>query len=287
MKNKAVVREFLDFKKKSCTNETIANIRATLSEFLNYLSSKDSLLISRIERYKYLEMLMRRNQYTTVYVKYHLVNNFYCYCVSRNLLTENPFERMDWVPKKHISSDILYEPELFKFFDYLDLKPVLYFPERFLLEMFIATMGKTKEILNLKMNRVFFEEDNLFFTTYGNHYFLGNAFIRERWYDYINYRNHRLFEANEKHNYVLVTDQGKRATSYSVKRVFDKVSESYNIVLTPLKLRRSLIVYLLNQGIDLRVLQLMVGHDHVQSVSSYEKLTIKRKQQVIRDYLPR
>ncbi|MDN6630644.1 MAG: tyrosine-type recombinase/integrase [Staphylococcus equorum] len=96
-----------------------------------------------------------------------------------------------------------------------------------------------------------------------------------------------MFEANENHNYLLITEQGKRATNYSVSKVFDKVSKNYNVSLTPLKLRRSLIILLLNRGVDLRVLQLMIGHNCVQSLQCYESLEFERLQQVIHDYLPR
>lgn len=287
MKNKAILEKYLTFKKQTCQQSTINNIRVTLNHFLLYLPEEDSLKLSKKESMYYLEQLHRRVSSRTFYKKVNRVKDFYNFCIAYGYASENPFETVSLNYQRKPSFDILFDKDLVYFLECVDEDQKLLFPDRFLLEMFIATIGQVKEILNLRVHRVIYEEGRLFFITLGQQIKMSNEYIQQHWEDYLSYRDHRLFEGNQSHDYLLVTEEGRRMSSYHVNQVFGDVSDRYHLSLTPSKLRRSLIAYLLNEGVDYRALQVLVGHKNVQSTKLYDRFDIAKKKETIDKFLIR
>lgn len=204
MKNKIILEEYLTYKRQTCQQSTIMSLRSTLKKYFLYLPEEDSLEIPWNERRLYLENLNKRVSRRTLYQEIHWVADFYRYCTLYGFASTNPFEFSQPKYRYTPSFDIFFEPDLLYLLDSVSQDKQLFFPDRFLLELFIATMGKVKEILNLKVHRVLFKDGQLFFHVYGDQYLMSNSWIQEHWEDYLNYREHRMFEGNESHSYLLV-----------------------------------------------------------------------------------
>lgn len=287
MKNKVILEEYLTFKRQTCQQSTIRYMRSVLKEYFKYLPEDDSLEGSAKKRMVYLDKMVEKLSQKSFVTKVHQIKDFYSYCVRYGFAKEKPFEHFHPKVTYKPSFDILFEPELMEFFECIDHDKRLSFPDRFLLELFIATMGQVNEVLNFKIHRVLFKDGCLFFHLFGDQYLMSNSWIQEHWEDYLNYREHRMFEGNESHNYLLVNDVGKPLPTYGVSKIFNEVGERYNIHITPSKLRRSLIAYLVDNGVDYRDLQVLVGHKYVRSTMLYKRFRIKEKRETIERYLER
>jgi site-specific recombinase XerD len=206
MKNKVVLDECLAYKRQICQQSTIKEMRSALKKYFLYLPEEDSLEISAKERRIHLDKMAQSLSPPYFARTVRQVKDFYAYCTLYGLAKNNPFERFNPQFYYEPSLDILFEPELMAFFDCIDHDNRLSFPKRFLLELFIATMGQVKEILNFKVHRVLFDEGRLFFHLHGNQYLMSNSWIQEHREDYLQYRDHRMFEGNERHMFVLVND---------------------------------------------------------------------------------
>lgn len=285
MKNKMILEEYLALKCQTCQQSTIDSIRSTINQFLQYLPDEDSLELSKKERRYYLEKLYYKVSAATFYNKVNQIRDFYSFCVLHTYVSVNPFETISIKYQYKPSFDILYGEELLYFLDCVDKDRKLLFPDCFLLQMFIATLGRVKEILDLRVHRVLFEEGRLFFITLEQQFMMSNGYIQKHWEDYLSYRDYRLFEGNQSHDYLLVTEEGRRMSSYHVNRVFEDVSDRYRLSLTPSKLRRSLIAYLMDEGVDYRTLQALVRHKNVHSIAVYDRFKFKEKKETIERYL--
>ena len=92
---------------------------------------------------------------------------------------------------------------------------------------------------------------------------------KERIEEYLKNERPRVFEHDER---LFLNHQGKSLTSRSVQRIIHMFSTflQFERPITPHKIRHSFATHLLSQGVDLRIVQELLGH---QSLTSTEKYT--------------
>lgn len=201
MKNSTLINYYLINQRKRKLSKTTINFKkGILLEFNSYLSSKEDLIIPKKEQYDYLESMWHKNSKSTVYKKTNTISNFLDFYVYRNIIKENPFAYTNIRYHRQPSKDILYEEELLAFLAKIDDDKNLMFPDRYLLNMFIATVARTNEILSLKINNKTNLENKTiyFYSSRDKRFLIGNNYLYEQYYSYYDFRKSKMESFKQK-----------------------------------------------------------------------------------------
>ncbi len=200
------------------------------------------------------------------------LKKFYLFLVSRNIIKKNPTEDIE-SPRNVKSLPHTIDPEsVDRLLNAPDTKNRFGSRDKAMLEILYACGLRVSELVTLKLSQVVMESNFLRVMGKGNKeriipindYAL--AFLKT----YIeNYRPD--FARQRKSDSLFLSNRGSEMTRHSFWHILKKYSKQVGINghLSPHTLRHAFATHMINNGADLRVVQLLLGHSDLSTTQLY------------------
>lgn len=252
-------------------------------------------LTSRMLRQYLFHMTEKNVNRRTIVRRLATLRSFFKFACGQGLLSQNPAEDIE-NPKldKKIPSPLSYD-QVNELFNQPDETTLLGFRDRVILELFYSSGLRVSELVAL--NREDFDPDKLLLLVRGKGKKERIVPITKNACDWIRrYLDHpeRYVEINGHRaqldeRAIFLNREGTRLSARSVDRKFDKYMVMSGLAgkATPHTIRHTIATHWLENGMDLKTIQVLLGHSSLSTTTIYTRVSTKLKKEVYDKTHPR
>lgn len=288
---------------KNLTEKTITAYKTDLNQFRRFALGKDYAscikLITKVELRSYIESLSSLKP-KSIKRKVASLKAMFNYMEYEDSLVINPFRKMRITIKevKELPS-VMDLAEVTKLFQVLYDDPALKCDQNSysygraitqiaVVELLFGTGGRVSEISNLRSNHINLNSGTITIMGKGRK----ERIIQICNPDSIRILRHysELFKADiDAIGYFLVNKYHKKLSDQSIRIFVKKVAKSLKRVknVTPHVFRHSFATLLLEQDVDIKYIQSMLGHSSISTTQIYTHVSKAKQRQILLDKHPR
>ena len=219
------------------------------------------------------------------------LKSFFSYLIFEDLRSNNPLELIDSPKTGRKLPDTLSVQEIDTLIEAIDLSSNEGERNRAMLETLYGCGLRVSELITLKISDLFFEEGFIKITGKGNKQrFVPISEITQK-YIHI-YRESIRIHLNVQKGFedtLFLNRRGRQLTRAMIFTIIKNLAVKINFkkTISPHTFRHSFATHLLENGADLRSIQLMLGHESITTTEIYVHLDRKFLREVLHNYHPR
>ena len=219
------------------------------------------------------------------------LKSFFSYLIFEDLRSNNPLELIDSPKTGRKLPDTLSVQEIDTLIEAIDLSSNEGERNRAMLETLYGCGLRVSELIILKISDLFFEEGFIKITGKGNKQrFVPISEITQK-YIHI-YRESIRIHLNVQKGFedtLFLNRRGRQLTRAMIFTIIKNLAVKINLkkTISPHTFRHSFATHLLENGADLRSIQLMLGHESITTTEIYVHLDRKFLTEVLHNYHPR
>ncbi len=279
---------------KNASEHTLRNYGLDLEGFRNFFEGEISSLLTVVSIDKhairsYLASMAAKNaSRKTVLRRLSTLRSFFKFLVKERLVEHNPLDEID-SPKleKKIPPSLSYD-QIERLFEQPDTSNYLGFRDRCIMELFYSSGLRISELVGLKRQNI--DAKNFLLRVMGKgkkERIVPITRSAAKWlHDYLHHPE-RLCDmpdhkAQEDENAVFLNKWGKRLTARSVDRRFEEYLKQSGLVgkITPHTIRHTIATHWLEKGMDLKTIQILLGHSSLATTTIYTQVSTRLKREV-------
>lgn len=276
---KGYQKDILDFHAFITSEELAANLLEATRERLarHFISHLDEKGLSK----------------KTISRKISALRTFYDYLIKSNLIDINIFTSVETpkIPKKLPS--IINDDEMDMLFKSIDKSTALGFRNYLMLDLLFSAGLRASELVDMSIKDINLSQEQILIHGKGSkdRYVPLHQHLVEDMRHYLTYiRPVLLAKGQDTHIlYVFINYKGGHLTvrglQLILKQIIKKSGETFKI--HPHMLRHAFATTLLNHGADLRVVQELLGHEHLKSTQIYTHVSSETIKEKYKDMHPR
>ena len=219
------------------------------------------------------------------------IKSFYAFLEYEEILLENPAELIDSPRLGRKLPDVLNIFEIEKILEAIDQSKPEGGRNRAMLEVLYSSGLRVSELVNLKMNQIYFDIGFLRIIGKGNKERLvpiGKSAVKYVKIYIEEIRCHLKIQPGFE-NYVFLNRRGKSLSRVMIFTIIKDLKEKAGMKknISPHTFRHSFATHLIEGGADLRAVQEMLGHESIVTTEIYTHLDREYLRETILSYHPR
>ena len=219
------------------------------------------------------------------------LKSFFSYLIFEDYRTDNPMELIEAPRLGRKLPDTLSIEDIDNLIAAIDLSKPEGERNRAILETLYGCGLRVSELVTLKISDLFFEEGFIKITGKGNKQrFVPISNVTQNFILlYKNLiRNHLVVQKGHEDT-LFLNRRGKQLTRAMIFTIIKDLAVAINLnkVISPHTLRHSFATHLLENGADLRSIQLLLGHESITTTEIYVHLDRKHLTQIVNNFHPR
>ena len=291
---------------KNASEHTLRNYAIDLATLKNFCltknepaSQEEEIPLSSIDR-KLLRSFLawchdKGSSKRTIVRRLSSLRSFFTYCVREGLLQKNPMEDVD-SPKleKNLPITLSYD-QVQKLFDQPDTTTYLGLRDRTMMELFYSSGLRVSELAGL--NKEDLDTHHLLLKVRGKgrkERIVPITKNAEKWLtEYLvnpkRFQHSDLHQPARDHEAIFLNKLGSRLTTRSIDRLFEAYLKKSGLAgdITPHTIRHTIATHWLENGMDLKTIQLLLGHSSMATTTLYTHVSTKLKKELVQRLHPR
>lgn len=279
---------FLEYLKniRNSSEHTLRNYRIDLEHFKEFLKEIPFDKVQRHDLRGFLAWLTDQNKSKrTIARKLSALRSFYKFLLSRNLIATDPTEELD-SPKleKRIPVTISYA-EVERLFAMPETDTLLGLRDRVIMELFYSSGLRLSELTGLKKEQIDFESGLIRVLGKGKKERL--VPVTKGAIDWL-----KLYLAHPERtpsSTLFLNRFGDPITPRSIDRHFQRylLASGLSARITPHTIRHAIATHWLERGMDLKLIQELLGHECLATTTIYTHVSTTLKRKVYEEAHPR
>lgn len=275
---------------KNFVELNILNLKNPSKKILK--SKQTSFSVKQINKWivrNYLSSLYdKKMKNKTIMRRLSSLRSFFKYLMKEKSIDVNPMEDIE-SPKKEkaLPNALLYE-QVEQLFNMCDVNTYLGLRDRAVMELFYSSGLRLSELVDL--DRRDFDEDSLLINVYGKgkkQRIVPVTKTAAGWIKRYLYHEERNIDTKhhkkqKEEDAIFLNRFGKRITVRSIDRNFKRYLKLSGLPnnITPHTIRHSIATHWLENGMDLKTIQMLLGHSSLGTTTIYTHVSAKLKRKV-------
>jgi len=292
-----LLKEYLSILKleKNLSDNSVFSYRNDLEKFIRFCNIKKISDAEEVSSSLIVDFFVEQLKYeitTSTTARYlSSLKGFFKFMFHSGYITKNPTEKVESTKIHRKLPVVLSFEEIEKILAAVDIEARGGLRNRAILEMLYSSGLRVSELINLKVNDLYFQDDVIRVTGKGDKQRIvpvGRSAVE--WVNKYLLNIRPFLEKKEKSdNIVFLNNRGTRFSRMGMWKIVTRYVEEAEIKkdVHPHTFRHSFATHLIEGGADLRAVQEMLGHESITTTEIYTHLDKEYLQQVMKEFHPR
>lgn len=280
---------------KNLSQNTVSSYKIDINAFISFLKDSgidDPSDISSDHIGSFFKTLKELGLLGSSSARYFSsLKGFFLYLLKNKYIEKNPIEKITAPRISKKLPGVLDVNEVEKILSAPDANDKLGLRDKAMLELFYACGTRVSELINIKVNDLFFEDEIIRVFGKGSKERLipvGSSAVI--WVgEYLKKSRPLLMKKSKSENNLFLNSRGSKLSRMGVWKIIDRYVKKAGIEkdVHPHTFRHSFATHLLEGGADLRAVQEMLGHADISTTQIYTHIDRDYIKQVHKQYHPR